>query len=173
MFTIVFNDFWPVGKLPNRRDLGSLSQIGPESFVNSLCLSKKNTFTHGAPGSQLYALLTVQIIFFKAKIAITRKRYREKIKSVDVLVSIFALNSSKNYDILILLIVFRNSVGVDQPTDQSGCLPISAATKAIQCFKNPAKISLSHLQNNSNMQGGHVITKPRNYVVITRFRNYS
>ncbi len=38
--------------MPNRRDHGLLSQIGPVSFANSLCRLKKNTFTHGAPGSQ-------------------------------------------------------------------------------------------------------------------------
>ncbi len=46
------NDIRSVGKLPNRRDHGLLCQIGPESFANSLCRLKKNTFTHGAPGSQ-------------------------------------------------------------------------------------------------------------------------
>ncbi len=30
MFTIVFNDIRSVGKLPNRRNHGPLSQIGPE-----------------------------------------------------------------------------------------------------------------------------------------------
>jgi len=45
--------------------------------------------------------------FFIAKIAITRKRYRKRSKSVHVLVSIFAFGCWKNYDILIISIVCR------------------------------------------------------------------
>ena len=60
MFTKFFNDFWPVGKLPNRRDHGSLSLNRPRTFRQQfMSFEKKNTFTHGAPGSQLYALLTL------------------------------------------------------------------------------------------------------------------
>ena len=40
------NDFCPVGKVPNRRDRGSLSQNRPRIFCHSLCLLKKKTLLH-------------------------------------------------------------------------------------------------------------------------------
>jgi hypothetical protein len=46
MFTIVFNDFWPVGKLPNRRDHGSLSQNRPRIFRQQFMSFEKKTLLH-------------------------------------------------------------------------------------------------------------------------------
>jgi hypothetical protein len=45
--------------VPDRRDHGSLSQIGPELFVNSLYLLKKKHFYTRCAGLSVYALLTI------------------------------------------------------------------------------------------------------------------
>jgi hypothetical protein len=54
--------------LPNRRDHGLLSQIGPESFANSLCRLKKKTLLHTVRRAlSLCALLTVYIVYMDKK----------------------------------------------------------------------------------------------------------
>ena len=77
MFTIVFNNFRPTGKVPNRRDHSSLSQNRPRVFrQHFMSFEKKNTYTHGAPGSQLYALLTIYIFIIVQWQGLSRDVYR-------------------------------------------------------------------------------------------------
>ena len=57
-----FNDFCPVGKVPNRRDHGSLSQNRPRIFRQQFMSFEKKHFYTRCAGLSVYALLTVYSI---------------------------------------------------------------------------------------------------------------
>ena len=63
MFSIVFNNFCPTGKVPNRRDHGSLSQNRPRIVHQQFISLKKKHFYTRCAGLSVYALLTIYTLY--------------------------------------------------------------------------------------------------------------
>ena len=77
MFTIVFNDIRSVGKLPNRRNHGLLSQIGLELSPTVYVVWKKTLLYSVRRALSLHALLTIYIYYNKEKFCQTYEISKE------------------------------------------------------------------------------------------------
>ncbi len=110
--------------MPNRRDHGLLSQIGPESFANSLCRLKKKHFYTGCAGLSVY-VRSLQYTVYLARFRTYKMPYYPEGRPVPFLVN---FKKSRHLGFGVSVVIWsmcclflvsgnRHLEGSDQPDD--------------------------------------------------------